>query len=598
MKQFRLFRQVGRSAASLWHDESGIILPYVTILLVVIVGVSLLALDGGRARSFQSQMQNAADALALAGAAELNRAPGSRARAISAINNLIANGLEGMGVTNVQLDHPVDNNDFYESIPVASQYFTSGTVARDDGHARFVGITLKSVSLSTIFPVTFLGGGTNGYTAGASAVAGMDEVSCKITPLFVCNPYETANMTYDQATAELFKSSNIGNKMFILQFAANKQYFAGNFGFLDNSQFVDKGSCGSHNTVAQALAQEGNTACFVQNAVDTQTGNVAPADEALNTRFDLYSNSFNNCDKDPNYPPAPNVRKGFLKQGGNACNQNPIYAKNDALDREVLGGNYAARGFPLDSNMIKSDGINFFGTPDTSVISGNGNWACSNSQQDTTATVSSVQVKGQDQITLPLSSTAGIFQGMAVHGGGIATGTTVNNTASVINVTPTNVTIALNSALTVNSGETITFQGYWSTAHPGGASPPVDTVAGTSCANNNISRQFVYQDEITRNLLGDTITGGAVGGPTCSSQTANSGSDRRFVNVATLNCLNLIKEGYKLTGSSPNLPVAAFVKYFLTIPVENAQGPIYAEYGGVVKAGAGSNLYYQVQLYR
>ena len=56
MKWFRLSRHVGQSAASLWRDESGIMLPYVTIMLFVFIGLGLLALDGGRAMSFQSQV--------------------------------------------------------------------------------------------------------------------------------------------------------------------------------------------------------------------------------------------------------------------------------------------------------------------------------------------------------------------------------------------------------------------------------------------------------------------------------------------------------------------------------------------------------------
>ena len=62
---------------SLWQDTSGIILPYVTVMLVVIIGGSLLAVDGSRFMSLQTQMQKAADALALAGARELNRKSGA-----------------------------------------------------------------------------------------------------------------------------------------------------------------------------------------------------------------------------------------------------------------------------------------------------------------------------------------------------------------------------------------------------------------------------------------------------------------------------------------------------------------------------------------
>ena len=47
-------------AKALWNDTSGIILPYVTMMLVVIVGLSVLALDGARLMSLQTQLQNGA----------------------------------------------------------------------------------------------------------------------------------------------------------------------------------------------------------------------------------------------------------------------------------------------------------------------------------------------------------------------------------------------------------------------------------------------------------------------------------------------------------------------------------------------------------
>src|SRR6266480_7616489 len=78
-------------AKALWNDTSGIILPYVTMMLVVIVGLSVLALDGARLMSLQTQLQNGADALALAGAAELDRLPDARTRAVMAIDRLLAN---------------------------------------------------------------------------------------------------------------------------------------------------------------------------------------------------------------------------------------------------------------------------------------------------------------------------------------------------------------------------------------------------------------------------------------------------------------------------------------------------------------------------
>src|SRR5262249_34665719 len=152
------------------------------------------------AYSLQTQLQNIADAAALAGAAELNRAPGARNRATNAISNLINNRLAGMDVTDVTLDTPIK---FYETLPQGDHYPPWSTESPDDGHPRFVAVKL-SHTMNTIFPVNFLNpGGTDGYTAGAQAVAGNDTVACKYTPMFICNPYETNAMTYDQATAAL-----------------------------------------------------------------------------------------------------------------------------------------------------------------------------------------------------------------------------------------------------------------------------------------------------------------------------------------------------------------------------------------------------------
>src|SRR5438445_5636988 len=83
--------KIEQSIKAFWGDTDGVILPYVTMMLVVIVGVSVLALDGSRYMSLQTQLQNGADALALAGAAELDRTPTAIERAIKAIDSLITN---------------------------------------------------------------------------------------------------------------------------------------------------------------------------------------------------------------------------------------------------------------------------------------------------------------------------------------------------------------------------------------------------------------------------------------------------------------------------------------------------------------------------
>ena len=74
-------------ALALWRDTDGLMVPYVAVMLPVLVGFALLALDGSRRMSLQTQMQAAADSLALAGARELNKQTGAESRAISAMAN-------------------------------------------------------------------------------------------------------------------------------------------------------------------------------------------------------------------------------------------------------------------------------------------------------------------------------------------------------------------------------------------------------------------------------------------------------------------------------------------------------------------------------
>src|SRR5262249_56758138 len=91
MLNWPVFKEGTRFARAFWNDTSGVILPYVTVMLVVIVGLSVLALDGARLMSLQTQLQNGADALALAGAAELDRLPDAGTRARTAIVRLLTN---------------------------------------------------------------------------------------------------------------------------------------------------------------------------------------------------------------------------------------------------------------------------------------------------------------------------------------------------------------------------------------------------------------------------------------------------------------------------------------------------------------------------
>src|SRR5499433_3615868 len=149
--------KITRSIKAFWGDTDGVILPYVTVMLVVIVGVSVLALDGSRYMSLQTQLQNGADALALAGAAELDRTPTAIQRATHAINRLIANSsLLGSGSDrNVR----VARINFLRSLPSRdSDPILPGNRTNDPTLAAFVEVMVEPIALRTILPASIFGG--------------------------------------------------------------------------------------------------------------------------------------------------------------------------------------------------------------------------------------------------------------------------------------------------------------------------------------------------------------------------------------------------------------------------------------------------------
>src|SRR5687768_1873579 len=73
------------------RDERGAVLVYVSIAMTVFMGFAALVIDGGRLFTLNTEMQSAADALALAAAAELDGNADARERATNAMDDLIEN---------------------------------------------------------------------------------------------------------------------------------------------------------------------------------------------------------------------------------------------------------------------------------------------------------------------------------------------------------------------------------------------------------------------------------------------------------------------------------------------------------------------------
>jgi Flp pilus assembly protein TadG len=353
-----------RSSTQLCSDCDGVILPYVAIMLGVIIGLSALALDGSRLMSVQTQLQNGADALALAGAAELDRRPDSIIRANAAIQDLIKNPISGVEIGQTA---EVSGIDFLQSLPASDDLpITNANLTNDPTLAAYIQVTLKPIAMQMIFPVS---AGLDRMTVSAQSIAGYDQIVCNAQPLFVCNPFENSGMTYFQATQALLQADqNSASYHPLLRLALsqfkNGGYSAGDTGYVVPATGVlPTGACGpgSEFGVPQALAATQLQACFRLSGVNLVPGDNQPAADGLNTRFDIYANGFTSC---RTYPPDQNVRKGFIALGNiNWCNAIPA-PPNWPLSNPL------SAPLPVDSNMIADQSFN----PGVSL--GNGTWNC------------------------------------------------------------------------------------------------------------------------------------------------------------------------------------------------------------------------------
>jgi Flp pilus assembly protein TadG len=585
--QMRNFARVARVLGSFCADTSGIMLPYATAVFVVFIGFATLAIDGSRYMSLQTQMQAAADALALAGARELDQRSGAQSRAISAMANTTFgndNTLFGMG-TAPTLTYAYA---FYKSLPAANAGF-SGTTTTSDADTKFVAVTVTAVTVETIFPVKyFQAHGSNSFSAGAQAIAGFtNQTVCDIAPVFICNPYETAGMTDSQATQALrtnFADAAVLRKQYRLDATMTSP---GHFGYLMPPDRCNGASC-----LEQWIATVSPRGCYQKSGVDLNTGQKTSVANGFNVRFDIYPGG-NKLGPSATYAPSVNVRRGFLPNNKQSwCSPNPAspyYTTLPAYAKPVL---------------------------------------------NTTGTTTSTgkQSARSDITNVPSADIVNVFAGQMI------TGTNIPANTTVVSVSTSKQTITMSNAATGSgSGIALTIKwetsglpldsnlvntttmfgnGNWDCANYWALNHTAAAPSGCTSSNPTVSRYQVYRYEIANALVGDWSGNGLAntsghtgngesGAPLCAAassvsgvDTSTGGKDRRVILVAIINCL---AQSGLITGgqTANNVPVAEFGKYFITQPV-NADGTnsyLYGEMTGLV-GPSDARIYNQVQLYR
>jgi Flp pilus assembly protein TadG len=309
-----------------WHDQRGVALILVSIMLPAIIGFSLLAIDSSRLNNLHNDLQKAADAFALAGAAELDGSTGSWARAERAMATLVGNesnfSTSGRFIlTSGQPGGTARCNSagniswcFLKNIPPAdgtqitsanqATYLASSDPVTGELETHFVQVQVAPTGFSAIFPASYLTGNTanNSLNVGALAVAGFKSSVCDYTPVFMCNPYEFVNghnqagdITLEQAA----NSQQYRRRQILLR--DDGSYQPGNFAFLSSPD-------GNGSPALEAsLARVKPTGCYAQDGVDTDPGqSTGPVQDGLNARFGISKSYIGTANG-----PAANVRMGL-----------------------------------------------------------------------------------------------------------------------------------------------------------------------------------------------------------------------------------------------------------------------------------------------
>ncbi|MFL6726987.1 MAG: pilus assembly protein TadG-related protein [Sphingomicrobium sp.] len=539
-----------RLGQRLWRSTDGAVAPTVALTLTALIAVGGIAFDYSRLASLDTELQDAADQAALAAASQLDQTntngsaiTRATAAAQSLLTNrtLMANDSNGSAITipsivfyATKADAEADTNPVTDPASYAIAHFVRVTVATR--RARYA--------------LTPIVAAFNSGDVGAQAVAGLGSSICKVPPVMVCNPQETAGSTSFNATSLVgkgLKLVSVGN--------GSGTWSPGNFGYLDTGG----GSSGAPG-LRQALGWgTAPGSCLAQSGISTKPGASTSVTDALNTRFDIYDNQ--SCPAGGSCPASINSVKD-VGRSANASGNNACRLQNAGWREGTTATAYEWGAIPT--------------SPTTALP---------------TTTTPSVMGHPRDMCHAVPSGTSGRCTGPIGDGNW-----------------DRDAYFRTNYLRTTNGVGGVAGT-RWSSANWRTNTGLSTSVAVT--AANYASRYNVYVWEIANRgttkdgvvVLGPRVVSGngasaftSYSGPVCSaSQGYGSGQipgpslpDRRRISAAVVNCT-----ANNVNGSSTNVPVQDWIELFLVEPSINRgsatnAGDVYAEVISETRAGAGT----------
>ncbi len=344
----------------------------VAVTSTVLIGILAISIDLGRAYTLSTELDNAADAYALAGATQLDQTPGACLRAIrAAADSSLANTetfASNASGSDVYIDPTANsfgnsNIRFMELIRkdangvIIGDYIDVlyGSEADCDANAEHIEVTIDQASQGDPYRIDYafaglIGAATQTFPKGY-AIAESADLTCGFVPMMMC-PVDPPGST-GSVDAHAWFTDNIesydytGFGLWTKAGKQNVQWGDGNFGWLR------VGNIQGAKELGEAIGMVNPPLlCLGDDTVETEPGSTTGARQAFNTRFDIWHGSLSSERGDANWQPAVNTVKGRWRADAGSCNNasfsNPDTEYSGPSGAPTLPSPQNAMGYPRD----------------------------------------------------------------------------------------------------------------------------------------------------------------------------------------------------------------------------------------------------------
>lgn len=285
---YKRLKKIIKIIERLGQDDTGSVAAYVAGFSILVLGLGAVSVDVGRLSVVQTQMQNRADAGALAGAAQLDSQEGARARATNMAMNasrsdsMFTTGGSELGVQAVT---------FYQAIE------PDLVLADSDENAKFIRVSMAPKTMNYIFrPLSVGVDAPDSATMNAEAIAKPEPFMCHAPPLMICDLGE------NDPTIDLNSTDVIGRQVVLKPANGGDAWAPGNYGLLA----LPDGSIGA-SALEAALAAVQPADCYgieIGTAPGVKTNKVQ---SGINARFGVDTSWSEPAPNVINYPQDEDV---------------------------------------------------------------------------------------------------------------------------------------------------------------------------------------------------------------------------------------------------------------------------------------------------